>query len=574
MTNWTHLCFGGLRWEVHPAWCERLFDRDGLRLREWQAARTLHVVKQAAHRTILQVKLPEEPIYIKHYPVHSLRAVVRQRLRPAKARTEFELALALARRAVPTIQPVAIAETSGGESYFVTRALQDTQRLDVFLDRLIALPPYSHLRELRWKLAEGLACFFALLHDAGVEHRDLHAGNILIHPESLQLYLIDLHAVRLRPPLDWPTARDNITQLSSWFLGRSTRSDRLRFWQHYSKSRRDRVLSAATHRKRALELEHATKETCARIWHTRLDRCLTRSRHFYHVKQADRDAWAVTDVPRALLESLLADPDRPFACPAAHVLKQGRSSSVAGFSVLIDGGVRQVIWKRFNVTGPLDPLINCLRRTPALRSWVNGHALLDRGLPTPRPLVLVQRRRHGLKRECYLMTEKFGDAVNLRDYALELLGRLSALAAGQRTELHRVIERVAGLVRGMHDRGISHRDLKALNILVERTRQSIAVDHAVVMPFHEAPRLFLIDLVGVTCGRSLTRRRMIQNLTRLHASFHDEVRITRGDKLRFLRSYLRWGVHGKRGWKRWWREIAAATEAKVARNAHRGRPLA
>jgi hypothetical protein len=50
--------------------------------------------------------------------------------------------------------------------------------------------------------------------------------------------------------------------------------------------------------------------------------------------------------------------------------------------------------------------------------------------------------------------------------------------------------------------------------------------------------------------------------------------VTRTDKLRFLRSYLQWGLHGKSGWKDWWRRIEEATRSKIARNARRHRPLA
>ena len=40
----------------------------------------------------------------------------------------------------------------------------------------------------------------------------------------------------------------------------------------------------------------------------------------------------------------------------------------------------------------------------------------------------------------------------------------------------------------------------------------------------------------------------MQNLARLHASFCQGSLLTRSDKLRFLRSYLQWGLRGKSGW--------------------------
>ena len=74
--------------------------------------------------------------------------------------------------------------------------------------------------------------------------------------------------------------------------------------------------------------------------------------------------------------------------------------------------------------------------------------------------------------------------------------------------------------------------------------------------------------------RKLPRSRRVQNLARLHASFCRTPSVTRTDKLRFLRIYLRWGLFGRGDWKNWWHEVEAATRLKIARNARSGRVLA
>ena len=138
------------------------------------------------------------------------------------------------------------------------------------------------------------------------------------------------------------------------------------------------------------------------------------------------------------------------------------------------------------------------------------------------------------------------------------------------------LEQVARLVRDLHDRGVSHRDLKAVNVLVVRddsARQDASAEPLDHWPL-TASRVWLIDLVGVRRHRRLGRRRKVQNLARLHASFVSDPSLSRTDKLRFLRVYLRWGLHGSAGWKGWWREVARATQDKVTRNARNGRPLA
>jgi hypothetical protein len=191
-----------------------------------------------------------------------------------------------------------------------------------------------------------------------------------------------------------------------------------------------------------------------------------------------------------------------------------------------------------------------LRRTPALRSWVHGHGLRERCLPTPRPLLMLHRRRHGLPREGYLLTDKVEGAEEL----LRHVAGLGALPASERApRLRALIEQVARLVCELHRRQLEHRDLKAANVLVQRTATG--------------PALWLIDLVGVTRHRTLTRPRRVQNLTRLHVSFHDHALLTRTDKLRFLRTYLTWGLYGRQGWKSWWWAIARATAEKVEKNS-------
>jgi serine/threonine protein kinase len=188
---------------------------------------------------------------------------------------------------------------------------------------------------------------------------------------------------------------------------------------------------------------------------------------------------------------------------------------------------------------------------------VYGHGLRERGLPTARPLVMFHRYSGGRPREGYLLTEKIDGATELHDWARRLL----AQPAERRTALLRLrVEVLARLVRELHRRGLSHRDLKAPNLLT-----------AIDLNDH---RFCLIDLVGVRRCDRVSRLRRAANLARLHASFRDHPLVSRTEKLRFLRTYLNWGLRGKTGWKKWWRAIAEATQIKVARNLRRGRPLA
>jgi len=513
-----------------------------LRLEEWQRTGQAVVVKSGLHRTVYRVQLGCGEVYVKHCPLHDLRAQVRQKLRPSKARTEAELANRLIELGIPTITPLAVGETAAGESCLVTAALSNAATLKDFVEA-----GRSGIAT-RFELARGLAELLAAMHDAGVGHGDLHAGNILVTMEaaSLHFHLIDLHAVRLGSPLDWPASRDNLVLLNRWFVQRSTRADRLRFWKQYLRYRRRLGVRNPDCHKLARELERRTWASCLAFWRKRDGRCTGENRYFYRAAGGRCQAHAVRGVPLAVVQDLLRDPDEPFAKPI-RMLKHSRSSTVAEIELLIDGRLRRCIWKRFAVTKWSDPLVHLIRSTPGLRSWVGGHRLLECGMPTPRPLVVLQRFRHGLPHECYLLTEVLADAVDLHSFWVSL---------ATPTERRELVERAARLIRDLHRRGLAHRDLKAANVLVGADGE-----------------LSLIDLVGLERSSSLSKKQRVRNLARLHASFHDDPRLSKADKLRFLRVYLSWGLFGKEGWKAWWQAIAEATARKINRNRRRGRPL-
>jgi serine/threonine protein kinase len=193
-----------------------------------------------------------------------------------------------------------------------------------------------------------------------------------------------------------------------------------------------------------------------------------------------------------------------------------------------------------------------------------------RCLPTPRPLGVWHRVRYGLPQEGYLLVEKVPQARDLRAY----VDHLATLPPRERLcALRPLIEQAARLVRTLHARGLTHRDLKAGNLLVSPQSWHVGPRGTEEGSPDGQDHLWFIDLVGVCKPRGVSRARCLQNITRLHVSFHRHPLVTRTDKLRFLRIYLCWGLCGRSGWKKWWREIDRATQEKVARNLRNRRPL-
>jgi tRNA A-37 threonylcarbamoyl transferase component Bud32 len=576
---------GGLRWRVTPECRDRLFGPEGLRLQEWLARGQAALVKHGPHRQVYCVNLPGLSFYLKHNRVRDVRTWVRQLVRPSKAAMEFHHAVAVAARGVPTVTPLGLAERAEGwgpsDSFLVIRSLEDTEPLSTFIEHTLTGLQRDRRFRIGVRLARELGKFIAQVHEAGILHDDLHAGNILVRlgpDDQPRLFLIDLHAVKIGRTLSWKASQANLVMLSHWFMVHASRTDRLRFWHAYFQTRRRSKVENRKSRMADLgrDLEERSWKSTLRLWQTRERRYLSWNRSFKPVRSRVAQGYVVRDLDRAVVTELLADPDAPFRRPELKVLKDSCSSIVVEFDLHINGVTRRVVYKRFRVKAWTDPLTALVRRSPALRSWVFGHGLSERGLPTPRPLAVLHRRRYVLSWEGYLLTEKIDNALELHSFVTNL----DSLPPHQRRILlRRHIDQVARLVRDLHLRQLSHRDLKAANILVVSGEWfGVSGKEPVAATRHsplttQAPSVWLVDLVGVRRHRQLSRRRRVRNLARLHASFYHSPALTRTDRLRFLRMYLRWGLFGQEGWKRWWREIDVATRAKIARNARLRRPL-
>jgi tRNA A-37 threonylcarbamoyl transferase component Bud32 len=559
---------GKVRWQVAAEHRDLLLGPHGLRLEEWAQSGQVQTVKQGPHRAVYHVILNGLSFFVKHNRVSNLRAWLRQLVRPSKARTEYQHALAIAARGVPTFVPLGVGETRAsvgpGDSYLITRSLDGTEPVGSFIEKTLPTLPPLRQAGVRQRLARALGQLVAQMHATGIAHHDFHAGNVLVRltgGDEIALFLIDLHALRVGRPLNWRAARANLVMLNRWFVLRASRTDRLRCWHAYYRTRAESDPRAfpggLSWLNLAHELEKRTWASNLRFWHSRDRRCLLNNRYYRQVRSDVARGHVVTDLDTQTRALLLADPDAPFRQPNLQLLKNSRSSTVAEFDIRLGGALRRVVYKRFRVRTWSEPWLALFRRTPALRSWVQGHGLRERCLPTARPLAVVHRRRGGLSHEGYLLTEKIDQGRDLHSY----LARLAALpAAERRMRLHALIQQVGRMARELHRRRLSHRDLKAANILVSEDPE-------------KRPTCWLIDLVGLERYRNLPRARRVQNLARLNASFHQSAHLTRTDRMRILRVYLAWGLRGREGWKRWWHDIEQATLAKIARNLRKGRPL-
>jgi tRNA A-37 threonylcarbamoyl transferase component Bud32 len=558
-------------WWLRPGWDEVLLGPQGLRLDEWRAAGVLTTVKSGPHRIVYRVQLEEATIYIKHFLVPNRRAVLRQWVRRGKGRNEGKRSVHLATIGVPTITPVALGEQRKRkflfENYLVTPAISDTIPLDEFVERRLSEWPELERSKIRRRLARAVAVMTAQLHEAGLLHHDFHPGNILVrlqHADDLELFMIDLDAMRKCRRVTWKLARQNLALLDHYFWLRSSRTDRYRFLKTYLGTRSGQPPAVGRF---ARAIEDATRLWAERLWRRWGRRCRTSNKYFEVYRGALTRCVASRDLDPSELRPLLDDPDLALAQPGATLLKNSRTTTVAETTMLVRGQPTQVIYKRFNRKKWLDPFFTLFRPPRAWRSWQAGQDLASRGIPTPQNLAYLSRRRSFksnplfwfLPHETYLVTVKQQGAQSLAEYVSKVLPGLAL--PERRARIRRLTASLAQLIRSLHDRSLSHRDLKASNILIE------------VNSGGEIEELSLIDLVGVSLQHPLPRGRRVQNLARLCLSLSLVKGRTRTDLVRFLRLYLPWGLSPLGDWKALWRRIERAVGAKRARNLKRGRPL-
>ncbi|MCD4687902.1 MAG: lipopolysaccharide kinase InaA family protein [Desulfuromonadaceae bacterium] len=153
-----------------------------------------------------------------------------------------------------------------------------------------------------------------------------------------------------------------------------------------------------------------------------------------------------------LLEKLLADPESLFQ--SGQAVDNGLFDMRREHMIITVAGINYFV-KRYKSLGLRHRLKVLRKPSQALRSWRGGLALLKAKIPTPAPLLLLQRRWGG---EAFLICCGLDNPMKL----LELWPQLADY------EKREVLVRLAELFGQMHNHHIYHGDLNWRNILVQR----------------------------------------------------------------------------------------------------------
>ena len=192
------------------------------------------------------------------------------------------------------------------------------------------------------------------------------------------------------------------------------------------------------------------------------------------------------------LRAWLAAPDAPFENLTADWLKRGNSASVV--RVDIDG--RPQVIKRYNLKNLGHWLRRCWRPSRAWHSWRNAQRLMLWGLPTPRPVALLENRFGCLRARAWYLSEYVpGEALG------------AALAAADPGRREALLDRLCALLRDLKRLNLSHGDLKATNLLVDQDDNLMLLD---------------LDALRRHRRRPAFERAFARDLARLRANWADQ----------------------------------------------------
>jgi tRNA A-37 threonylcarbamoyl transferase component Bud32 len=158
------------------------------------------------------------------------------------------------------------------------------------------------------------------------------------------------------------------------------------------------------------------------------------------------------------LQSFLANPEIPFE--RGSMLKTGNTSTVARVAI---GGHRFIV-KRYNVKNFAHRLrLSLKRRSRGRNAWRFGQVLYHAGVPTARPVALLERRR-GLLRDTAFLVMQDLDAADLRQALRQ------SEAAGLQTAWIRAVTEVFLELTRLR---LCHGDTKATNFLAVGDRVAL-----------------------------------------------------------------------------------------------------
>jgi tRNA A-37 threonylcarbamoyl transferase component Bud32 len=341
---------------------------------------------------------------------------------------------------------------------------------------------------------------------AGLFHRDLHAGNFLWVGQSL--FLIDLHSAKILKTLSLGQRLWNLALLfqslrSVWGgKNQSVFMDAYFEGEPVHLQKREELLQKIHSWMDRLQLRH---------WKSRTKRCLKESTEFSVEAKRGITYYRRRDFPLDVLKEMAKEHHECRLEKSSRLLKCSPEVTV---SILGQWG-EKISVKNYHPPKLYDRFKEHFRRSKGKRAWISGNGLRARGFPALKPLGLAERRGWLGLEESFLFMEVLEGAQELDRY-------LSKGFEDFKTK-RLFIKTFAQWLCHFHEMGLYHKDMKTCNILVSEN------DHSW--------NFRLLDLEDVVLDKRVTEKKLFRNLLQLNTSTPRA--ITRMDRMRFFKEYHR-----------------------------------
>jgi len=165
---------------------------------------TIHWGRNYLYRSLLPMGSHEQAVVVKQFTNHGLVAQTRRRSSGSKATKSWNIARELQRHGLPTPEPIMVIESTedDGPSYFVSAALEGFFEMRYYFRALLANRELTEFPDVdSIQLFEALGRAIGRMHEAGIWHRDMTIGNLLVRYERgpaafPTIYVVDLNRAR------------------------------------------------------------------------------------------------------------------------------------------------------------------------------------------------------------------------------------------------------------------------------------------------------------------------------------------------------------------------------------------
>ncbi len=287
------------------------------------------------------------------------------------------------------------------------------------------------------------ATLLAQLHGQGLQHHDLHLGNLLLtDKQPLLLDGADVGYRRIGKVLSQQKSVNNLALL----FAQLAVDDYQYIDQALLEYCQVRQWSLTTQLKQSLQQAiHSCQKYRQKKYLKKIFRSCTAFR-CEHTWQQRMIIDRTYDTPE--FNTFLTQLDTKLA--QAKLLKNGNSATLAQLAC---GGQGFVV-KRYNIKNYKHGLRRAFQPSRAAISWRNAHCLTLMGVNTAKPVALIEKRYGPLRSTAYFIMEYIPGA--------EITQALQQASAGEQAYIS---QQVSGLISQLFTQQLSHGDMKATNFL-------------------------------------------------------------------------------------------------------------